>query len=129
MTPMRHARAFSLAFLAIVGPGRASAQAPAPKRALTQADWDHWRSITGAVLSRDGKWAAYTLVPLVGDGELVIRSTQGATEYRVPRGYLGRPNNVPGGLRPPAGGTGEGEPAGPSASPAQFTADTRFVVA
>ena len=125
---MRHARAFSLAFLAIVGPGLASAQAPAPKRALTQADWDHWRSITGAVLSRDGKWAAYTLVPLVGDGELVIRSTQGATEYRVPRGYLGRPNNVPGGLRPPAGGTGEGEPAGPSAAPAQFTADTRFVV-
>ena len=55
-------------------------------------------------LSNDGKWAAYTLVPLVGDGELVIRSTSGSTEYRVPRGYLGRPNNTPGGLRGAAGG-------------------------
>jgi hypothetical protein len=64
----------------------------------------------------------------VGDGELVIRSVQGSTEYRVPRGYLGRPNNIPGGLRPPAAGTGEGDPAGPTASPAQFTADGRFVV-
>ncbi len=125
---MRLARGVSLAFLIVFLPGVAAAQGPAAKRVLTPADWDHWRSITGATLSNDGKWAAYTLIPQVGDGELVIRSTQGATEYRVPRGYLGRPNNVPGGLRPPAGGTGEGEPAGPTASPAQFTADSRFVV-
>ncbi len=104
------------------------AQAPSAKRPLTQADWDRWRTITGATLSHDGRWAAYTLVPQVGDGELVIRATQGTTEYRVPRGYLGRPNNVPGGLRPPAGANPEGEPAGPTASPAQFSADSRFVV-
>src|SRR6185369_9132155 len=99
-----------------------------PKKVLTQADWDHWRSISGAVLSNDGRWAAYTLIPQVGDGELVVRSTQGNTEYRVPRGFLGRPNNIPGGLRGPAGGTGEGEPVGPNASPAQFSADSRYVV-
>ncbi len=126
---MRIPHGFSLAFLVIAVPGLAVAQAPTGKRVLTQADWDHWRAITGAALSRDGKWAAYTLIPQVGDGELVIRSTQGSTEYRVPRGYLGRPNNVPGGLRPPAAGTGEGEPATPTATPAQFTADGRFVVA
>ncbi len=125
---MRFPPAFSLAFLAASIPGLAAAQGPAGKRVLTQADWDHWKSIAGAALSNDGKWAAYTLVPQVGDGELVIRSTQGSAEYRVPRGYLGRPNNIPGGLRPPAGGTGEGEPAGPTASPAQFTADGRFAV-
>ncbi|HEV8358420.1 MAG TPA: prolyl oligopeptidase family serine peptidase [Gemmatimonadales bacterium] len=104
------------------------AQTPNAKRALTQADWDRWRSITGPALSNDGRWAAYTLIPQVGDGELVVRATQGATEYRVPRGFLGRPNNVPGGLRPPAGPNPEAEPVGPAAPPAQFSADGRFAV-
>src|SRR3954462_1658569 len=102
--------------------------ATAQKKALTQADWDTWKSISSPALSNDGKWAAYTLIPQVGDGELVIRSTTGNTEYRVPRGYLGRPNNIPGGLRGPAGGTGEEAPTGPNATPAQITADSRFVI-
>src|ERR1051325_4989103 len=93
--------------------------ATAQKKALTQADWDKWKSINAPALSNDGKWAVYTLIPQVGDGELVVRSTRSNTEYRVPRGYLGRPNNVPGGLRGPAGGTGEGDPVGPTANPAQ----------
>jgi hypothetical protein len=105
-----------------------AAQNPTLKRVLTQADWDHWRSITGATLSNDGRWAAYTLLPQVGDGELVVRSTQSTTEYRVPRGFIGRPNNIPGGLRGPAGGTGEGEPVGPNLSAGQFSADSRFIV-
>src|SRR5690242_4448843 len=103
--------------------------AQAPKKVLTQADWDKWKSINAPALSNDGKWVAYTLIPQVGDGELIVRSTTGATEFRVPRGFLGRPNNTPGGLRGPAGGTGEGDPAGPTASAAQITADSRFVVA
>ncbi|HEY4131703.1 MAG TPA: hypothetical protein VGM50_13880, partial [Gemmatimonadaceae bacterium] len=102
--------------------------AQAQKKALTQADWDKWKSITTPALSPDGKWAVYTLVPQVGDGELVIRSTSSATEYHVPRGFLGRPNNVPGGLRPPAGASEEGEAAGPNASPPQITDDSRFVI-
>ncbi len=123
---MRVIHGATLALFILVVP--AAAQAPVSKRALTQADWDRWRSIAGAALSNDGKWAGYTLIPQVGDGEMVIRSTQGATEYRIPRGFLGRPNNIPGGLRGPAGGTGEGEPAAPTAAPGQFTADNRFVV-
>src|ERR1041385_1890016 len=87
--------------------------AQAPKKVLTQADWDKWKSINAPALSADGKWAVYTLIPQVGDGELVIRSTTGNTAYRVPRGYIGRPNNIPGGLRGPAGGTGEEAPTGP----------------
>lgn len=102
--------------------------AQAPKKVLTQADWDKWKSINAPALSNDGKWAAYTLIPQVGDGELVIRSTSGTTEFRVPRGFLGRPNNTPGGLRGPAGGTGEEDPTGPTAAPAQITADSRFVI-
>ena len=72
----------------------------AQKKPLTQADWDRWRSINNPTLSNDGKWAAYTLQPQVGDGEFVVRATSGTTEYRVPVGYIGRPNNVPGALRP-----------------------------
>src|SRR5512145_2073355 len=84
----------------------------AQKKALTQADWDRWRSIQGATLSNDGKWVAYTLSPQVGDGEFVVRSTTGSTEYRVPVGYIGRANNTPGGERARGGGAGGGGRAG-----------------
>src|SRR5689334_7321697 len=100
----------------------------AQKKVLTQADWDKWKSINSPALSNDGKRAVYTLIPQVGDGELVIRATTGKTEYHVPRGFLGRPNNTPGGLRGPAGGTGEEAPAAPTASPAVISADSRFVI-
>src|SRR5262249_61078643 len=97
------------------------------KKAPTQADWDRWRSITNPTLSNDGKWAAYTLTPQVGDGEFVVHATSGTTEYRVPVGYTGRPNNVPGGLRPPqpppTPGRGGRSAAGP-ASP--FPSDYRY---
>jgi prolyl oligopeptidase family protein len=98
------------------------------KKVLTQADWDKWKSINAPALSNDGKWAVYTLIPQVGDGELVIRSTTSSTEYHVPRGYIGRANNIPGGLRGPAGGTGEADPTGPTAAPAQITFDSRYVI-
>jgi hypothetical protein len=117
-------RLFTLAVAVLLLPLGVQAQA---KKVLTQADWDQWRTISAPALSSDGKWAAYTLIPQVGDGELVIRATTGTTEYRVPRGYLGRPNNVPGGLRPPAANA-EGEPTGPNAAPAQFTADSKYVI-
>src|SRR3954465_10273358 len=94
----------------------------AQKKTLTQADWDKWKSIQGAAISNDGKWAMYSLVPLVGDGDLIIHSTSGSQEYRVPRGYLGRPNNVPGGLRPGRGG-GEDAPAAPTVAAGEFTPD------
>src|SRR5688572_2069572 len=110
-----------------------TAPALAQKKALTQADWDRWRSIQGATLSNDGKWVAYTLSPQVGDGEFVVRSTTGSAEYRVPVGYIGRPNNTPGGERARGGGPGGGggrgggrggAPGGGAAGP--FTADSRF---
>ena len=53
----------------------------AQKKALTQADWDRWRSIQGATLSNDGKWVAYTLSPQVGDGEFVVRSTTARRDF------------------------------------------------
>jgi dienelactone hydrolase len=104
------------------------AVAYAQKRSLTQADWDKWKTISGSMLTSDGKWAAYSLAPLVGDGDFVVRSTSGGTEYKVPRGYLGRPNNVPGGLRPRAGGNPEDEPSGPQIAPGQFSHDSKYAL-
>ncbi len=104
----------------------------AQKKVLTQADWDRWRSIQGAALSNDGKWAAYTLSPQVGDGEFVVHATSGNTEYRVPVGYIGRANNTPGGARPagaagaPAGGGGRGVRGGGGGAASPFTSDGRF---
>src|SRR4051812_26041433 len=66
------------------------------KRPLTQADWDTWRAISGTSLSADGRWLAYTLAPQVGDGELIVRSTDGSAEWHVPRGYIGRPQLIAG---------------------------------
>ncbi|MEA3247235.1 MAG: hypothetical protein U9Q74_13870, partial [Gemmatimonadota bacterium] len=51
------------------------------KRPLTQADWDRWESIASPTLSPDGKWAAYTVNPRVGDGTFIVRSTTGSSEY------------------------------------------------
>ena len=74
--------------LALVAFPSANAQS---SRAITPADYDQWKSISNPVLTNDGRWAVYTLVPQVGEGWLVARSTSGATEYRFSRGFIGRP--------------------------------------
>jgi dipeptidyl aminopeptidase/acylaminoacyl peptidase len=121
---MKFARSLGVAGLLLLGPLTADAQ----KKALTQADWDRWRSIQGATLSGDGRWAAYTLSPQVGDGEFVVRSTSSATEYRVPVGYIGRPNNTPGGARggAAAGGGGRGGAGGGGGAGGPFTYNSKF---
>ncbi|MGH7460914.1 MAG: hypothetical protein ACREMA_07790, partial [Longimicrobiales bacterium] len=93
-----------LAVILLALPAGAAAQ----KKPLNQADWDRWRSIGGAVLSPDGKWVAYTQNPRVGDGDFVVRSTAGTTEYHVNVGYTNRENNTPGFERGRAGGGGGG---------------------
>ena len=115
----------TLLLLAIVAVGLPAGAQPAAKKPLTQNDYDIWRSIQGATLSNDGQWAMYTIQPLVGDGELVVRSTQTGTEYRHTRGYTGRPPSGAG----ESGGPGEeGGPGGGGGSAAPFSADSRFLV-
>ncbi|MEW5915428.1 MAG: prolyl oligopeptidase family serine peptidase [Gemmatimonadota bacterium] len=92
-----------------------TATAQTAKKTLTQDTYDLWRTISGATLSPDGRWAAYTLSPVVGDGEVVVRATTSATEYRTARGWTGRPiNNV----------TADSPFVAP---PAFFSGDARFV--
>lgn len=59
---------------------------PRPKRALQHYDYELWKTIGTPQLSRDGKWALYTIAPTEGDGTLFVRSTNGTTEYKIPRG-------------------------------------------
>ncbi len=65
------------------------------KRPITQDTYDQWRAVQGATLSPDGKFAMYTVSPVVGDGEVVIRATGAGTEWRFARGYTGRPQLMP----------------------------------
>jgi len=105
------------AALLLLGASTTLAQAGS-RRALTPTDWDTWRSISGTTLSPDGRWVAYSLVPQVGDGELVIRSTDGPREWRVPRGFIGRPQLIAG----YHGSRNEGP------APATFSPDGRWVL-
>lgn len=91
---------------------------PTSKKAITQDTYDEWRTISGSSLSNDGQWAVYTVSPVVGEGELVARATKGTTEYRVPRGFTGRPQ-----LQAAADSAAQF-----SAQPAQVSADSRYVV-
>lgn len=97
----------------------ALALAQGGRRPLTPADWDRWRSIVGTTLSADGEWVAYSLVPQVGEGELVVRATHAPTEWRVARGFIGRPQVV--------AGFQESDSTARAAAPA-FTRDGRWVV-
>jgi dipeptidyl aminopeptidase/acylaminoacyl peptidase len=117
-------------FLAAALPLVLSAQ---NKKPLDQAAWDRWESIASPTLSPDGKWAAYTLNPRLGEGQFIVRSTSATTEYRTNLGYTNRDNNIPGAERgrggaPAAGGGGRGGRGGgggPSGV-GPFSADGKF---
>ncbi|MDZ7630165.1 MAG: hypothetical protein U5K74_02105, partial [Gemmatimonadaceae bacterium] len=83
---MRRCRRFLPLFLLAAAPLAAQT-----RRAITQDDYDRWRVAQAPTLAPNGAWAAWTEVPQVGDGDLVVRETRGAREVRVPRGFLGRP--------------------------------------
>ena len=57
------------------------------RHAITPTDISEWKSIRGAMLSNDGAWFAYTLVPNEGNAEVVVRQTMsGGKELRFPIG-------------------------------------------
>ena len=89
------------------------------RRTISQDDYDRWRVAQAPVLSASGAWAAWTEVPQVGNGDLVVRETRGTREVRVSRGFMGRPIvNLTAGTDSPF-----------VAPPAQFTADGSALVA
>ena len=60
--------------------------ASAQKKPLDPSVYDGWQSIGDRMLSPDGKYLVYTVVPQEGDGLLVIRSVAGNYAKKIPRG-------------------------------------------
>ncbi|HET6255708.1 MAG TPA: prolyl oligopeptidase family serine peptidase [Puia sp.] len=56
------------------------------KKPLDPTVYDGWQRIGERVLSADGKYIAYTVVPQEGDGRLYIRATGDAYAKEIPRG-------------------------------------------
>ena len=56
------------------------------KKPLDPTVYDGWQRIGERVLTQDGKYIAYTVVPQEGDGSLFIRSTAGSYAKEIPRG-------------------------------------------
>jgi dienelactone hydrolase len=127
---------------ALVAVGLGQTVPPPAKRPITHADYDSWRKVQLPVLSRDGAYLAYNLMPADGDGEFIVRNLVTGSEQRVPRGRsgLGAPGagenkgaafseqqededqrRLPG--APPVAGEGLGQP-----SDHQFTPDSKAVV-
>ena len=86
---------FSSLLTALLATASSAAAQPAAKKPITQDSYDLWRTIGGTTLSPDGAWVAYTLSPVVGNGELIVRATAGIAEHRIPRGYTGREQLAP----------------------------------
>ena len=93
------------------------------KRPLAPSDFDSWRSLQGAQLSRDGRFVAYIMQPEDGDGELFVRNVATNNEWRAPRGY-----------RPPTPPPDASDPEATAAFVALgrllrpiFSADTKFL--
>jgi len=64
-----------------------AADSPAPgTRPLTFADLMRFRQIEEPVISKDGRWVAYSLVPDRGDAELVVQAVGSRISYQVERG-------------------------------------------
>ncbi len=116
---LRPARALAAALIFTLP--LAAQEAPRP---LKHADFDQWRTIGTPLLSRDGRWLAYSFMPLDADGDLVIRELATGGERRIPLGTLPPPPIVP-----------AEENANPEAPPTPrtirivLTSDSRFVIA
>src|ERR1043165_7309971 len=108
--------------LALV-PSRAQ-QVTGPKRPLTHADYDAWRSIVSPQISRDGKFVAYAYMAQDADSEIVVRNITTGADWRAPRGY--RPPAPPPDISLPNSGEIIAEQA--RLVRPVFTADSRFVL-
>ena len=57
------------------------------KKPLDHSVYDGWKSISERMISNDGKFVVYTIVPQEGDGELIIQNPQASYKKIIARGY------------------------------------------
>jgi dienelactone hydrolase len=77
--------ACSVASTAVAAPAT-TAGAASPKIPLDYRAYDGWKSIRGTVLSDDGRYAAYALVPEDGDPILIVHDFTTGKDLSEPRG-------------------------------------------
>ncbi len=93
---MKHRILVATIFAAVLCvPGRAD---EGTQRAIQLPDILAWKHIQTPMVSSDGTWFAYKLVPGDGNAEVVIRNLKDGKEQRFPIGELPRPE----GFGPPA---------------------------
>jgi len=61
--------------------------AVAQKKPLDHTVYDAWESVGTKQLSNNGQWAAFTILPQEGDGNLYLNSTSN-TKIKIPRGEM-----------------------------------------
>lgn len=118
---LRSLLGFVSVLIVALPPSAAHAQASAPQRPFSHDDFEAFRTISGQVLSRDGRYLAYAYLPLEGDGDVIVRELAGPREIRVPVGSL-PPTSIGGSEADP-----ERAPPRRTAAPV-FTNDGRFVI-
>jgi dipeptidyl aminopeptidase/acylaminoacyl peptidase len=114
---MQTRRHFALVLCLVLVAGTAFTQT---KRPLNHHDYDSWRTISSATLSRDGKFLAYGLFPEEGDGEVVVRNLTTNQEWREKAGERPQP-------AAPEPGAEEAPPVQRGVS-ISFTSDGKWVV-
>ncbi|MFZ9387523.1 MAG: hypothetical protein ACO25B_06550 [Chitinophagaceae bacterium] len=62
-------------------------QSSAQKKPLDPTAFDSWQRISESLISPDGHWVVYSVVPQEGDNELFIRSGDGSFSRTIQRGY------------------------------------------
>ncbi len=113
----RHRRALRPAALLLITALLLAAQT---KRPISHKDFDAWRSISSATVSRDGKFLAYAYMPQDGDGDLIVRELATGKEWREGVGALPPPVIEP---------ADPETPPPPRAIRISFTSDGRYLVA
>lgn len=62
------------------------APAQSAKKFVTPEDSKHWETLAGARISNDGRWFAYGVNLIDGDGRLIVRSCDGPEKWTTPVG-------------------------------------------
>lgn len=57
------------------------------KKSLSTTDFAAWKVVDNPTISSDGRFAAFEINPQKGDGNLVVKTTDGKKEDLLPRGY------------------------------------------
>ena len=57
------------------------------KKPITHAVYDGWKSVGERVISNDGKYIVYTIIPQEGDAVLVVNNTENDNKQEFERGY------------------------------------------